>query len=721
MPKDISFLGNAQTIYLLFPWLIIFVLLFMTYRLSKNASSSVEFDTSYTVLDNSRISDPFVAKISMRKVAQLIIALTMIFASAWFFRSLHLSIDVMPVYLHSMMEIFSVVVSSMFFAIIWQTYKMKRSINMLILACAFFVGGLLDIAHLLSYRGMPDFISPSGVEKGILFWLFARFSIAVGVLAFALKDWSALFKNSSRYWFLAASFVITAIIYWLVIFYQDIFPPTFVEGEGLTFFKIATEYVIMFIMLVSAFLFCRKIMRTNSYEAIGLFTAIVIMILGELCFVSYENACDLFGLLGHMYKVLAYYLIYRSAFVTRVRWPFWQISQEILSRKTSENEATRERDFANTVFDTAASIIVIFDRSGRIKRFNTTAEQLTGYLFEEVKERYFWDIFLLGEEKVKVKAVFDNIVSATKMTRRHENYWQMKDGTKRLFDWSNAVISDKSGQIEYVVSVGQDITEKKLIQNELKESEERQKEQEKLLMQQAKLAAMGEMVGAIAHQWRQPLNVISYTTMNLGLQHKFNTLDEESLTKMIVSIDTQTQKMSSIISDFLGFFKPHKTKEEFFIVDAFNTVLDMMERQLLNKDIRVALCIDENQKFYGFKNELEQVILNIIVNARDAFVDKKELIDRTVLIEVKHRPYQISIVIKDNAGGIDENIIGRVFEPYFTTKGDGEGTGIGLYMSRLIMQRSFDGDVVVRNISENGIVVGAEFELIINNYVKEEK
>jgi C4-dicarboxylate-specific signal transduction histidine kinase len=188
---------------------------------------------------------------------------------------------------------------------------------------------------------------------------------------------------------------------------------------------------------------------------------------------------------------------------------------------------------------------------------------------------------------------------------------------------------------------------------------------------------------------------------------------------MVATIDLQAQKMSSIISDFLGFFRPHKNKEKFTIFDAFKTVIEMMDRQLSNKDIRVVLCIDEKATVFGIKNELEQVLLNIIVNAKDAFEGNKEITDKVILVYMTQRAHQISIFISDNAGGVDDTILSRIFEPYFSTKEVGKGTGIGLYMSKLIMQRSFDGDIDIKNIYEDSRTVGAEFVLTINNATKE--
>lgn len=840
MPLDYLLAEKPGILYAVFTWAILLILFFMAHRLYRHKPGKFEFDVDYTHYEDINFSRYGVVGPEIQKMVFFIAILVFIFCFAWFFSLFFtISIRLLPLYLHSILETFSIVVASMFFGIVWHTYEMKKTANMLILTCAFFISALIDIAHMLSYDGMPEFITASEPEKAINFWLTARFVVAIGFLAVAVKDWSIFLGSWPKRYFFVASVATVALVYWLGLYHQDLWPIMYVHGKGLTHTKIFLEYVIIAILLGAAFLYYKKIIKTSSYESAGFFMAIVTMILSEMCFTSYARVDDLFSLLGHLYKVLAYYFIYRASFVSRVQWPFWKIRKEIISRKKSEQEATKERDFTNAVFDTAASAIVIFDTKGNIKRFNKTTENIIGYSFDEIKNKSFIDIFIASEERVKARFVFQDILNSDTACR-YENYWLTKNGQKRLFEWSSTLMCDEAGQAEYIISIGQDITERRQTEDELgkqrarlraifdtmslaigimdkngylvdcnvaaekllgitkenflfygvskddwvvynqdmkilqknegpiskvlessipvfgsvvgletkdsgivwgiidvipleeggvlvtfnditklRDSECKQSEQEKLLMQQAKLAAMGEMVGAIAHQWRQPLNVISFMTMNLGLQYKFGTLNEDALTQLLLNIDSQTQKMSSIISDFLGFFKPSKSKERFFIEDTFDGILGIIGKQLSGRDISVEVRADIRKEFYGFKNELEQVILNIVVNARDAFASRPDSTHKTISVNIRHIDEQILIYIADNAGGIDEAIIKRVFEPYFTTKEDGGGTGIGLYMSRLIMQKSFNGDVSVNNIYDSNSRVGAEFILRINN-LKEE-
>ncbi len=207
-------------------------------------------------------------------------------------------------------------------------------------------------------------------------------------------------------------------------------------------------------------------------------------------------------------------------------------------------------------------------------------------------------------------------------------------------------------------------------------------------------------------------------TMNIGLLHKFGSLGEDRLDDLLCGIDKQTQKMSNIISDFLGFFKPDKTKSFFPISAVFDSVFELVGRQLSSKNIRVVLHSDIEMEIFGFKNELEQVVLNIIANAKDAF-DGKNLTDKEINISTEERGDKISIIIRDNAGGIEEGIMNKIFEPYFTTKTEGRGTGIGLYMCRLIAQKSFNGNVEASNIYVDGNRVGTQFLITLNNLAGE--
>ena len=229
------------------------------------------------------------------------------------------------------------------------------------------------------------------------------------------------------------------------------------------------------------------------------------------------------------------------------------------------------------------------------------------------------------------------------------------------------------------------------------------RKKDSILIQQSRQAAMGEMIGNIAHQWRQPLNALGLTVQKIKMLYDEDMLTNENLSKSVDKSNMLINKMSTTIDDFRNFFKTDKLKKEFNIKKAIYEVLNLLDGSLKNKNIIIDTSnIDENIMLLGYKNELEQVLLNIINNAKDALVEyniKNPKID----IEVSEEKGNINIKIYDNAGGIPKDIISKIFEPYFTTKEQGKGTGIGLYMSKMIIENNMDGELSVEN-SEDGVV-----------------
>jgi len=225
-----------------------------------------------------------------------------------------------------------------------------------------------------------------------------------------------------------------------------------------------------------------------------------------------------------------------------------------------------------------------------------------------------------------------------------------------------------------------------------------------LLQQQSKLASMGEMIGAIAHQWRQPLNELSITIQNLKYDYEDGIVDEHYVNTFISSSKKIIMFMSHTIDDFRNFYRTDKTKETFDVKEAIQKTVFLQQAQLLNNNIEVSI-IGESFTLTSYKNELQQVILNLINNAKDALVENK-ITNGKIIIELANN----SIAIKDNAGGIDANIIDRIFEPYFTTKEEGKGTGMGLYMAKIIIEKNIKAKLSVANIQD-----GAVFRIDFND------
>ena len=212
-----------------------------------------------------------------------------------------------------------------------------------------------------------------------------------------------------------------------------------------------------------------------------------------------------------------------------------------------------------------------------------------------------------------------------------------------------------------------------------------------VLQQQTKMAAMGEMIGAIAHQWRQPLNAVGLSIQNLEYDYKMGLIDEKFIEEYIEENTKTIEFMSKTIDDFRNFFRVDKEKKLFSIKEAIQETLRMQSAQLNNHHIKVLLEGGDTE-YLSLKGEFQQVILNIINNAKDALLEKQtDNPQIKITIDKKH------ITIEDNAGGIPDDIIDRVFEPYFTTKEQGKGTGMGLYMSKMIIEENMSGALSVEN------------------------
>ena len=246
-------------------------------------------------------------------------------------------------------------------------------------------------------------------------------------------------------------------------------------------------------------------------------------------------------------------------------------------------------------------------------------------------------------------------------------------------------------------------------------------EQQKMLLQQSKLAAMGEMIGAIAHQWRQPLNAVGVLVQELQLKIELDALKKDEARALGEELQQYLEYMSKTIDDFRDFFKPSKLKAPFDILKAIDASLTITKKQLQNHDIDVTVdaeCKAANlqgdacaYELEGYESEFKQVLINLINNAREAIEEqtkKTHLQEKWIHIHVLRTEEEIIITVQDNGGGIPEAILEEIFEPYHSTKYEQQGTGLGLYMSKLIIERNMQGKLSARNVSE-----GAEFEIIL--------
>ena len=223
---------------------------------------------------------------------------------------------------------------------------------------------------------------------------------------------------------------------------------------------------------------------------------------------------------------------------------------------------------------------------------------------------------------------------------------------------------------------------------------------DKVLIHQSKMATMGEMIGVIAHQLKQPLNILSLYCNDVEDSYKFNEIDDKFIADFSKSTKEQIKFLSETIDGFRDFFDPNKQKRVFEISHAIETSLKLMGNQFDINKIKLNLEI-QNEKVYGIETELEQVILNILNNAIDVFKERN-IENREINIKVLSKQSYTILIMEDNAGGVKEENIEKIFDPYYTTKSTGTGTGTGLYMVKLVIKNSLQGDLKISN-SKKGL------------------
>jgi len=475
-------------------------------------------------------------------------------------------------FFHIIVELFSIVVASGIFILSWHSRRLHENGFFTFLGISSLAVAIVDLLHTLTYKGMG--VMPlSGAPVATQLWIAGRFLQAASTLL-AFYFLRRRVKDTP----LVAGFIsITAFII-ASIFVWRIFPDCYVEGSGLTRFKILSEYLIILLFAGSLFLLRREWKSFDPFVARLLAASFGFFIASELTFTHYVNVFGPANQLGHLFKVAGFFCLYRGVIMTGLIRPY-------------------------------------------------------DLLFRELKE----------------------------LTRT--------------------------------------------LEERVDEEVAKNREKDSLLVQQDRQAAMGEMIGNIAHQWRQPLNAVSVIVQDLAIRADSDELTREYLEESASRVVELTKHMSQTINDFRDFFRPDKEMVTFSLREVIWKSLTLVEGSFREQCISLEVSAEEDVLGVGYPNQFAQVVLNILNNSRDALVERKAPNPR-IMIEVSRKCERSLVTIRDNAGGIPADIIHRVFDPYFTTKK--EGTGIGLFMSRHIIERNMSGTLTVRNEEE-----GAAFSLVL--------
>ena len=360
-----------------------------------------------------------------------------------------------------------------------------------------------------------------------------------------------------------------------------------------------------------------------------------------------------------------------------------------LSISNSHNRLLSSNLKLKTIFDLTTDGIAIIDLKGKFLFVNNAYTKITGYSKEMLLQMTFCKLMAPEFRDELAIIVKDLLVKYSCPDLKMSCI--VKDDKKVDAVINMNIMPDK----KTIMVVVKDVTKENSYKKQRKEQEQR-------LIQQSRMAQMGEMISMIAHQWRQPLTSISAISINLRLKMQLEDFDLESkegikeyqdyFFKKLEDIEENTQILTTTIDDFRNFYKPNKNSVVITLEEIIAKALGVIKTSLLNDNIEIVYEYNSTDKIRLYASELMQVILNILKNAQD-IIKEKEIVNPQIKISTKEK----TISICDNAGGIPEDILPKIFDPYFSTKDDKNGTGLGLYMSKTIVEEHHKGNLSANN------------------------
>jgi PAS domain S-box-containing protein len=382
------------------------------------------------------------------------------------------------------------------------------------------------------------------------------------------------------------------------------------------------------------------------------------------------------------------------------------ITDEIEKSKNIEKakeEIDIQKEEFERLFEHSPIAMAFAQNDGKITKRNSKFINTFGFTQEDVPDVEHWYLNAYPDETYR-----KNII----------NKWEKE--IKRSINNNGMInpievnITDKNGEVHNII-INSIFLKNGILASFMDLT--KQKQQERLIYEQSKLASMGEMIGNIAHQWRQPLSVISTGATGLKFQKEYNTLSDEHFNQVCDAINNNAQYLSKTIDDFRNFIQGDRKKAQFKLIDNIDSFLHLLEGTIKNNNIEIELSIDKNIIIEGYPNELIQCFVNIFNNSKDAL--KNIQANRYIFISAQLLNNKLIIVFKDNAGGIPTDILPRIFEPYFTTKHQSQGTGLGLHMTYNLIVEGMNGSIEASNVTyeyKDKKYKGAQF--IINLPIK---
>ena len=365
------------------------------------------------------------------------------------------------------------------------------------------------------------------------------------------------------------------------------------------------------------------------------------------------------------------------------------LKANIKRRLKVETELSNKLEFDKVLLDTIPNPIYYKNIEGKFEGCNLAFANLVNHSRDEIIGRTAFDFFT--HEVASKNTKIDQELLSTFSTSTSEFTFYTPSNQMKHIILNKAVYKNIKGEVGGIVCIMDDITDRV--------------QQKQFLIQQSKLAEMGDMIAAIAHQWNEPLVELSAMVQDIQTSYLLNELEDMEVNDFVQDSMIQIKYMSTTLHDFRNFLKPSTKKKLFSISKCLNEINEIIGKQIFYSNIKMSFNYknpDEELLIYGYENEFKQVLLNLINNAKNKIVEKEKEMNSfqgQIVIDIIRTPEYNTIDITDNAGKIDENIINSIFQPYFTTKND--GTGLGLYMAKVIVEDKMRGYISVKNNEDN--------------------
>lgn len=559
--------------------------------------------------------------------------------------------------LHMALETFAVLVAVLIFILTW-VGRRDRSTADIVLGCGFLAVGLIDFSHTLSYPGMPAFVTPSGTEKAISFWLTARFIAAGTLLAVGLGFRR---RRAPGAWFaaggLAAALAAVAGIHWIVLWHADWLPRTFLDGQGLTPLKVAAEAGIVILTLGAAIAFWRRYRGSGEATDGYLAAAAWVSGLGELFFAIYLDATDLYNLLGHLFKVFGYALIYRALVVRLILEP----------RERAEQAAGR----AQALLDAAVDGIYLVNDQGQLVECNDAFAAMLGRRRDAMAGLAVsaWNPALMAQ--APASEIFDRLFRQRQVVpARHVR----ADGSE--FDAEVAVCGVTWNHQRLLLCFSRDVTERKRTERELAQ---------RTSQLEATNKELEEFSYSMSHDMRTPLRAVDGFSKIL-IEEYGPRLDDEGR-RLLAVVRDNAQRMGRLIDDILRFLSIGRRKMDWTAVNIGQLAsMVIAELQADNPVRRLHLQVDDLPPAWGDHRLLQLAMQNLLSNAvRFSPADRETYIEIRGMDDGAETLYSIT----DHGIGFDMRYAGKLFKVFEHVHSavPGMGSGIGLAIVKRVVER----------------------------------